>query len=151
MSYSVYFKPATIAPMQQQIHLSGCVVQKDGKYLLVQEIKPAIYGLWNLPAGHVEDGETNEQAAIREMKEETGYIVEIDKPITTYYGPVDLSAGHTFHVFAAHIVDGDLTTSNKQVLNAEWKSYNEIKAICEKGTARGPWLYDCISRVETEQ
>ena len=51
--------------------VAGCVIQKDGKYLLVQEKQQKVYGLWNLPAGHVDEGETFEEAAIRESQEET--------------------------------------------------------------------------------
>ena len=35
----------------------GGVIEKDGKYLLVQEGKPQCYKKWNLPAGHLEVGE----------------------------------------------------------------------------------------------
>jgi ADP-ribose pyrophosphatase YjhB (NUDIX family) len=53
------------------IHVvAGAVLEKDGKYLLVQEKKPHIYGLWNLPVGKVEEWETSEGTAIREVKEE---------------------------------------------------------------------------------
>lgn len=35
--------------------VAGCVIEKDGKFLLVQEKKPIAYGLWNLPAGRAND------------------------------------------------------------------------------------------------
>lgn len=59
--------------------VAGCVIKKDGNYLLVQERQPKVYGKWNLPAGHVDKDETIEQAAVREAKEETGYEVELIK------------------------------------------------------------------------
>lgn len=54
----------------------GVVVEKDGKYLLVQEAKASCRGKWNLPAGHLDPGETIIDGAKREAKEETGSIVE---------------------------------------------------------------------------
>jgi len=42
--------------------VAGCVLEKDGKYLLVQEKQKAAYEKWNLPAGRVDAGETVEQA-----------------------------------------------------------------------------------------
>jgi ADP-ribose pyrophosphatase YjhB (NUDIX family) len=55
----------------QPMHYSvGALIQKDGKYLLIdREIKP--YGYAG-PAGHIDEGETKEQALVREVKEETG-------------------------------------------------------------------------------
>lgn len=51
-------------------------VVRDGRLLLVQRAKEPDKGLWGLPGGMVEDGETPEAAAVRELAEETG--VEAD-------------------------------------------------------------------------
>ena len=57
--------------------IAGVLVKQDGKYLLVQEKLEHVYGLWNIPAGHVDAGETKEDAAKREGEEETGYMVTL--------------------------------------------------------------------------
>ena len=57
--------------------ICGGVVEKDGKYLLVQESKAKCYGKWCLPAGHLDVGETLFEGAIREIKEETNCDVEL--------------------------------------------------------------------------
>jgi 8-oxo-dGTP pyrophosphatase MutT (NUDIX family) len=56
------------------ITASGLVVQ-DGKVLLI--FHPFIQS-WFQPGGHIDEGETPIQAAIREVFEETGYLCEID-------------------------------------------------------------------------
>lgn len=49
--------------------VAACVIKdSDNRYLLVQEAQPKVYRLWNLPAGHVDRGETIEDAAVREAK-----------------------------------------------------------------------------------
>src|SRR5579885_3187653 len=52
----------------------GVVVQDAGRVLL---IKREDFEVWALPAGGVESGETLAQTAIREVREETGLVVEL--------------------------------------------------------------------------
>jgi 8-oxo-dGTP diphosphatase len=46
--------------------------EKDGKILFIKRNVQPAKGMWALPGGFIEQGETVEQAAIRELKEETG-------------------------------------------------------------------------------
>jgi 8-oxo-dGTP diphosphatase len=52
-------------------------VFRDGEVLLVERGKGFARGLWSLPGGHIEPGETRVAAARREVEEETGIEVEI--------------------------------------------------------------------------
>ena len=54
----------------------GCIILKDEKVLLIYE-KIAKY--WGFPKGHIENNETEIETAKREVKEEVGLDVEIDK------------------------------------------------------------------------
>ena len=51
--------------MAQQARVCNVIIERDDKYLLVQEAKAKAYKLWNFPGGHVEPGETLEVAAAR--------------------------------------------------------------------------------------
>lgn len=55
----------------------GGVVMQEGRVLLLKKFN----GQWVLPKGRIEAGETREQAAVREVKEETGTLAEIQKYI----------------------------------------------------------------------
>lgn len=49
-----------------------CLVRRGGELLFVQRAVEPCKGLWSLPGGFVEVGETTEEAALRELEEETG-------------------------------------------------------------------------------
>ncbi len=57
----------------------GVVIKRKGKYLLFKRRKFPF--VWVSPAGHLDKGENPEEAAIREVKEETGLVVENAKLI----------------------------------------------------------------------
>jgi len=57
--------------------VAGCIPEWEGRILLCQRAIEPRYGLWTLPAGFMENGETTEQAALRETREEAGAQVEI--------------------------------------------------------------------------
>ena len=52
-----------------------CVIEREGRMLFVQRAIPTGYGLWSLPGGYVDRGEPVEDAAAREVFEETGLMV----------------------------------------------------------------------------
>lgn len=58
----------------------GCFLEYDGKFVLLRRLSHKPDGnSWGLPAGKVEDGETDEVAILRELFEETGYQAEISQ------------------------------------------------------------------------
>jgi 8-oxo-dGTP diphosphatase len=58
----------------------------EPRLLVVQRGRPPAQGLWSIPGGRVEHGETLEQAAVREAEEETGLEVDVGPAL----GQVDL-------------------------------------------------------------
>jgi len=50
---------------------------RDGLVLLAERGKAPLRGIWSLPGGHVDPGETTRAAALREVSEETGVSAEI--------------------------------------------------------------------------
>lgn len=127
-------------PQLTQI-VAGCVLQQDGKYLLVQEKKESAYALWGLPAGRVDMGETFEQTAVREVFEETCYKVELVKKLR-----IDHSAPTkpVLHSYLANIVDGKLSYPKEDLLDAQWLTLEEIESLWQEGKVRAKWVVDSI-------
>jgi 8-oxo-dGTP diphosphatase len=64
--------------MPSKIRVVAAMLEKDGKYLITQRRPSATLPLlWEFPGGRVEEGETDEAALARELKEEMGIDVEV--------------------------------------------------------------------------
>jgi 8-oxo-dGTP pyrophosphatase MutT (NUDIX family) len=126
--------------------IAGVVVKKDGKYLLVQEGGPlsrACRGLWNFPAGKVDPGETFEEAATREAKEESGFDVKIIRKIGIFQTTPTEAVKHAF---LAEIVGGEIEYPKEEILDARWFTVDEIYGMKDK--LREGWVLNAIEIVE---
>ena len=74
--------------MSSEKSCGAVVFRKYHGYIELLLIKHVVGGHWSFPKGHVEAGETEEQTALREIKEETGIDVEL---ITTFREVVSYS------------------------------------------------------------
>jgi ADP-ribose pyrophosphatase YjhB (NUDIX family) len=59
------------------VAIAGIVFDREDRVLLVQRGKPPGEGLWTVPGGSLEPGETLAQGVAREVREETGLVVEV--------------------------------------------------------------------------
>ena len=63
--------------------ISVGVIFKRGQVLITRRQPDGLLGgLWEFPGGGIEDGETSQEACIREIREEVGLIVQIDSFLT---------------------------------------------------------------------
>jgi mutator protein MutT len=117
-----------------EVSAGGLVVDSSGtKGLLIGRIdaKDAKRErlLWSLPKGHIETGETPEQAAVREVKEETGIESQIDKSL----GVIDfwfMAGGKRIHKTVHHYLfredGGTLAAQETEVDEVAWFPLTEI-------------------------
>ena len=87
-----------------------CIVERGEQVLMVKRGNQPGYGLWGMPGGFVDRGEVVEEAAAREVLEETGLEVEIDRLVGLFS-----EAGHPVMVatFAARELGGDLKAGDE--------------------------------------
>ncbi len=123
---------------RQKIGASVAVMQ-DGKLLVTRRTDN---GLWCIPGGGVDAGETWSEAAIREAFEETGLLVAIDTVLCAYSDPDVVIAyrdGHHTQVFGvcfrAHLVAGEAGLSD-EVTEVRWVTAADAARLPMIPTAR---------------
>jgi 8-oxo-dGTP pyrophosphatase MutT (NUDIX family) len=85
--------------------------------------------LWSLPKGHIEDGETTEQTAMREVKEETGISAHVLQPLGTidYWFVAERRRVHkTVHHFLLEAYGGELSDEDVEVTEVAWVPLAEL-------------------------
>ena len=73
-----------------------CFVRHKDNVLMINRVKPPVMGLWNAVGGHLEEGETAEECAKREIKEESGITVREVKLISEFTWNYDDEIGYAF-------------------------------------------------------
>lgn len=109
------------------------ILEREGKFLLVQEAKEGCRGLWFLPGGRTTAGESILETAVREVKEESGLDVElagllyIDHLVHAAHGE---AVDRIRFVFLGTPVGGRLKSEeDEHSLRAGWFSPAEIGAL----------------------
>ena len=119
------------------------IIERDGRFLLVEEYADGEELVYNQPAGHLDEHETLAAAAIRETLEETAWEVRVDAIVGVYYWTHP--KGHTFvrTCFAGtalhHHPDQQLDHGIQRAL---WLTRDEIAALGPK--LRSPMVLRCI-------
>ena len=124
------------------------IVEQDGKLLLVEELSHNKQ-VFNQPAGHIEEGETIFEAAIRETLEETGWQVELKSSlgIYTYQAPQNGVTYYRF-CFAAEAIERLTTKLDKDIIAAHWMARAEVAALGER--LRSPLVSRCVEDYYTK-
>ena len=110
------------------VQVVGAALVRDGRVLAARRTGPAhLAGLWEFPGGKVEDGESDHDALVRELKEELGVTALIGPRV----GP-ELALGETavMRVYLATLVDGEPQLNDHDALR--WLAPDELRDV--------PWI-----------
>lgn len=144
-----WMAPSFTWPDHIKAGVAGIIFNKSQRVLLM---KRADNGLWGIPSGHVEPGETVEEAIIREISEETGLKVKVNRLIGVYSDPVSqvfqYPTGKVSHFittcFECEVVGGTLIRENDETLDV---SYFDCNHLPEDLLPMHPkWLEDALEK-----
>jgi 8-oxo-dGTP diphosphatase len=107
----------------------GAVIKDAaGRLLLIKRGHAPGAGLWSLPGGRIEPGETDAEALVREMSEETGLLVEAGALIGAVRRPA--GDGRVFDIrdYAATVIGGTLQAGD-DAADARWVAAAELSTL----------------------
>lgn len=114
-------------PTFEQISAGGVVFRKTGDKVEVVIVQVVPELRWQLPKGVIDEGETREQAALREVREEAGVDADLMDYLDTseYWFTVDRDGEpkrcHKFvHFFLMKYRSGDVANHDHEVAEARW-------------------------------
>ncbi|HTZ00974.1 MAG TPA: NUDIX hydrolase [Xanthobacteraceae bacterium] len=119
-------------PTRPYLAVSAAVF-RDGRVLIVRRARPPAHGLYTLPGGGVELGETLEEAVIREIREETALAIEPVELMGFRQAIVRDTAGRVerhFVIlpFAARFLRGEVVL-NEELAEAHWLAPAEVSGL----------------------
>ncbi|WP_420032277.1 NUDIX hydrolase [Streptomyces sp. cg28] len=105
--------------------ISAAIIVQDGKVLMVRRAVKEGALSWQFPAGAIEDGETAEQAAVRETTEETALNVKALRQIG--HLPKHPKSGREMFYTACEVISGEARVADDEELDAvAWVAHSEI-------------------------
>jgi ADP-ribose pyrophosphatase YjhB (NUDIX family) len=119
---------AAESPREAPVVAVGAIVFDDqGRVLLVERAQPPGVGLWTVPGGKLEGAETLAQAVTREVREETGLLVEVGA-----LACVVERIGDDYHFvildYLARVIGGTLAAAS-DVRAARFVGHDELAAL----------------------
>lgn len=105
---------------------AGLVI-RDGKWLVVKKKYGGLKGKWSIPAGFVNAGETVDEAAVREVAEETGIQAEAVSVLGIRSGVIKHEISDNMVVFLLKAVGGDIQHQEDEIEEACFLTPKELK------------------------
>ena len=105
------------------------IIIRDGKILLIKRNCNPFKNRWALPGGYIEYGEKVEDAVIREIFEETGLKVEIEKLFAVYSDPNRDPRGHTITIVYIVNIVNDILKSGDDASDARFFELEKLPKL----------------------
>lgn len=120
-------------PRGMDIACVGAIIRDgDGRLVVIRRGRPPGMGLWSVPGGRVEPGESLIAAVRREVREETGLEVEVGEPAgNVVLAALSLADKYVVTDFWAVVATGSTTTTQAgdDATEARWVSQHEFEAL----------------------
>jgi 8-oxo-dGTP diphosphatase len=118
---------------RRRIPCAGAVIKDDtGRILLILRGHDPGKGLWSIPGGRIEPGETDDEAVVREVREETGLEVTCGRLLGSVERPGQAGDVVEIRDYTAVLVGGELAAGD-DAADARWVTPDQLVALDAHG------------------
>ena len=135
-------------PIVREYSAGGLVFDSLGRVAVIARHSRSGHMEWCLPKGHIEKGETPQQTAVREIREETGILGEVVDSIATidyWFTGTSQRVHKLVHHFALKYVSGELSVlgdPDHEAEDAIWVDFKNLNDILSYPNERKiAWMY----------
>ena len=129
--------------------VTGGILEKNGKFLLVEENIKKCRGKWNVPAGGLVENESLIEGAKREIYEETGCKVEITG-ILEIINMILEGINVVCFLFDTKIIEKNIKADGEEISSVKWFTYEEIMNMKDKLRADGYFLSTLKNKIDNK-
>lgn len=108
--------------------VTDAVIVREGRIVLIRRNKEPFKGMWALPGGFAEEGETAEECCEREAREETGLQVRAKKLVGVFSDPKRDPRGTVAGVYICELIGGELKGGD-DAREAKWFSLDGLPSL----------------------
>jgi 8-oxo-dGTP diphosphatase len=109
-------------------------IERDGEFLILKRNEEPFRGRWDLPGGFVEMGESPADAAVREVKEETGLAVEPLELIGAFTSEYGTTGRHTVDIaYLCRLDGGEFELDTGEKTDAAWVALGDMPQLAFAG------------------
>ena len=108
--------------------VGAVVTDGQGRLLMIKRGHEPGAGLWSIPGGRIEPGETDTEALVREMFEETGLVVEVGRLIGRVQRPGPNGTVIDIRDYAATVTGGTLRPGD-DAADARWVEAADLDSL----------------------
>jgi len=108
--------------------VGAVVIDGQGRLLMIKRGRDPGAGLWSIPGGRIEPGETDAEALVREMLEETSLTVEVGRLLGRVRRPGPDGAVIDIRDYAATVIGGTLRAGD-DAADARWIAPGDLGSL----------------------
>lgn len=131
--------------MKFEFSAGGIIYKKEKGKVFILLCQHSGHHGWVFPKGRIGDhikNENKEETALREVKEETGVVAKIlkpIKPITYWYEDNGQKIKKTVYYFLMEYLKGDISKHDFEMENVEWLNVDEVKKRLTYSSDKKAW------------
>lgn len=109
----------------KELHVVAAIIKKGDKILATQRGYGEFRGMWEFPGGKIKDNETEEEALVREIKEELNADINIDKFATS----IEYQYPSFYLYMSAYICSPESHLELLEHMDGRWLSKDELDTV----------------------